>query len=53
MSVYENGTWAAEPDCTPTAGQNELVGFLHDCIEKGIKTVEDVRCAFASFSSMV
>lgn len=46
MSVWQGETWVAETDISPSRRQGEIAGFLRNCVQKGIKTVEDVRAAW-------
>ncbi len=47
MSVYRDGAWVPETNIPPTPDHEKLVAFLRNCLDKGIKTVEDVRESMA------
>ncbi len=43
MSVYQDGAWLPEEDIPSASNHEKIIDFLHHCLDKGIKTVEDVR----------
>jgi hypothetical protein len=48
VDFFEGGAWnETGGNPSPDDDGERMAAFLEDCLEKGIKTVEDVRAAFS------